>query len=95
MGEEDAHSDNHPKAEGQLEVVIKVLCQCDHTSSHLLSPGLMAPRPSTESANTKVLRRAALKIDIYMITITGMICVSSHPRPISTFWPRSWRSSPL
>ena len=39
MGEEDAHSDNHPKAEGQLEVVIKVLCQCDHTSSHLLSPG--------------------------------------------------------
>jgi hypothetical protein len=37
----------------------------------------MALWPSTESANTEVLRRATLKIDFYMITITGMICVSS------------------
>ena len=74
---EDAHSDNHPKAKGRPGVIIKVWCQCDHTPSYLLSLGFMASWPETESANTKVLRRATLKIDFYLITITGMFCVSS------------------
>ena len=34
-----------------------------------------------EAANTKILRRATLKIDSYLIPILGMFCVSTLPTP--------------
>ena len=33
----------------------------------------------TEPANTRILRRATLKIDFYLIPIVGMFCVSPSP----------------
>jgi hypothetical protein len=32
-----------------------------------------------ESANTKILRRATFKIDLYLIPILGMICMTLSP----------------
>jgi hypothetical protein len=37
----------------------------------------------TQHANTEVLRRATLKIDLYLIPILSMFCVSSHSPQLS------------
>ena len=41
----------------------------------------------SEPANTRILRRATLKIDFYLIPILGMFCVSSLPSHLYFYFP--------